>query len=76
MKKSILTLGMIALATISMNATEVKTSTKTENATEVTKDQIVVVYDWSVKTDQGSYSGTATTLTLPWAASPKTSGSM
>lgn len=62
MKKSILTLGMIALATISMNATEVKTSTKTESGIEVTKNQIVVVYDWSVKTDKGSYSGTASTL--------------
>lgn len=61
MKKSILTLAMIALS-ISANATEVKTAAKTENATEITKDRIVTVYDWSVKTDQGSYSGTALSL--------------
>lgn len=61
MNKSILTLAVIALS-ISVNATEVKTSTRTENATEITKSQVVLVYDWSVKTDQGSYSGTATSL--------------
>lgn len=61
MKKSILTLAMIALS-ISANATEVKTAANKENATEITKDRIVVVYDWSVKTDQGSYSGTAQSL--------------
>lgn len=61
MKKSILTLAMIALS-ISANATEVKTVANKENATEITKDRIVVVYDWSVKTDQGNYSGTAQSL--------------
>lgn len=61
MKKSILTLAMIALS-ISANATEVKTAATKENATEITADRIVVVYDWSVKTDQGSYSGTAQSL--------------
>lgn len=61
MKKSILTLAMIALS-IGVNATEVKTTARTENATEITKDRIVVVYDWSVKTDQGNYSGTALSL--------------
>lgn len=61
MKKSILTLAMIALS-ISANATEVKTAANKENATEITKDRIVVVYDWSVKTDQGNYSGTAQSL--------------
>ena len=61
MKNSILTLAMIALS-ISANATEVKTAASKENATEITKDRIVVVYDWSVKTDQGNYSGTAQSL--------------
>jgi len=61
MKNSILTLAMIALS-ISANATEVKTVVGKENATEITADRIVVVYDWSVKTDQGSYSGTAQSL--------------
>lgn len=61
MKNSILTLAMIALS-ISANATEVKTAASKENATEITKDRIVVIYDWSVKTDQGNYSGTAQSL--------------
>ncbi|TPD65334.1 hypothetical protein [Flavobacterium microcysteis] len=61
MKNSILTLAMIALS-MSANATEVKTAASKENATEITKDRIVVVYDWSVKTNQGNYSGTAQSL--------------
>lgn len=61
MKKSILTLVMIALS-ISANATEKRTVVNNENTTEITADKIIIVYDWSVKTDQGSYSGTARSL--------------
>lgn len=61
MKKSIVTLAMVAFS-LSANATEVKTAVRAENATEITKDKIIIVYDWSVKTDQRNYSGTALSL--------------
>ena len=62
MKKSILTLAIVALTFSNINATEV---TSTSNSTEVstlTMNDLTEVYDWSVKTNQGTYSGTANTL--------------
>lgn len=64
MKKSIVTLGILALSIFNMNAKEASTTsgTKTEIGTTITRNQIVKVYDWSVNTDQGNYSGTTTSL--------------
>ena len=64
MKKSILTLAIVAFSFSNINATEVTTtSNKIESTTStLTRDQITEVYDWNVKTTQGNYSGTANTL--------------
>jgi hypothetical protein len=63
MKKSILTLAIIALSFTTSNAKPVaKTAIATESNVTLTKDQIVEVYNWSVKTNQGNYSGTTSSL--------------
>ena len=63
MKKSILTLAIVALTFSNINATEVTTTSNTIEATAtLTRDQIKEVYDWNVKTTQGNYSGTANSL--------------
>jgi len=63
MKKSILTLAIVALSFSNINATEVTTTSNTIEATStLTRDQIKEVYDWNVRTNQGNYSGTANSL--------------
>lgn len=63
MKKSIVTLAIIALTFSTINATEVTpTSNTIEATTTLTRDQIKEVYDWNVKTNQGNYSGTSNSL--------------
>lgn len=62
MKKSILTLAIVALTFTNINATEVTTTSNTIEATTLTRDQITEVYDWTVKTSSGNYSGTANSL--------------
>jgi hypothetical protein len=63
MKKSILTLAIVALSFSNINATEVITTSNTIEATStLTRDQIKEVYDWNVRTTQGNYSGTANSL--------------
>ena len=63
MKKSILTLAIVALSFSNINATEVTTTSNTIEATStLTRDQIKEVYDWNVRTTQGNYSGTANSL--------------
>jgi len=62
MKTRILTLAIVALTYGNLNATEVNTTSTTIEETTLTRDQIAEVYDWSVKTNSGNYSGTAKTL--------------
>jgi hypothetical protein len=63
MKKSIVTLAIVALTFSTINATEVTpTSNTIETAATLTRDQIKEVYDWNVKTNQGNYSGTSNSL--------------
>ena len=72
MKKSILTLAIVALTFSNINATEVTTTSNTidpsfselakQTTATLTRDQIKEVYDWNVKTTQGNYSGTANSL--------------
>ena len=62
MKKSIITLAIVALTFTNINATEVTTTSNTIEATTLTRDQITEVYDWAVKTNSGNYSGTANSL--------------
>ena len=60
MKKSILTLAIVALTFSTINATEVTTTSNTlETSTSLSRDQITEVYDWQVTTNLGTYSGTS-----------------
>jgi cytochrome c biogenesis factor len=61
MKKSIVTLAIFTLSFTNGIAKE--TTSKTDKLeTTVSKDQIVEIFDWSVKTTQGHYAGTANSL--------------
>ena len=62
MKKLITTLAIVALTFSNINATEVTTTSNTIETTTLTRDQITEVYDWTVKTNSGNYSGTANSL--------------
>lgn len=72
MKKSILTLAIVALSFSNINATEVTSTSNTidpsfselekQTTSTLTRDQITEVYDWNVRTNQGNYSGTANSL--------------
>ncbi|SFC77907.1 hypothetical protein SAMN04489722_103413 [Algibacter lectus] len=60
MKNSILIIGTVVLSILNMNATNEKTNLNT--ATEIyanTANNIAQIFDWEVKTNKGTYSGTA-----------------
>ena len=62
-RKSILIIVALVLGMLNTNATNLKAETNTTLVhMEITKDEIVEVYDWSVTTTNGSFSGTALTL--------------
>lgn len=63
MKKSILIIATVALSILNVNATTEKAplNTSTE-VVEITKNHIAQVFDWEVKTNKRSYSGTALSL--------------
>jgi hypothetical protein len=63
MKKSILTLAIFALSFTNNTAKATTTNSNLfETTTALSRDQITEVYDWSVKTTQRNYSGTANSL--------------
>ena len=72
MKKSILTLAIVAFSFSNINAKEVTTTSNTidpsfselakQTTATLTRDQIKEIYDWSVKTNSGNYSGTSNSL--------------
>jgi hypothetical protein len=62
MKHSILIIAAVVFSFLNVNATNLKTTLNTETSVEITKDKIIEVFDWSVKTTTGEFSGTATTL--------------
>lgn len=63
MRKSIFTIAILALSLSNVNATEVKTtSNNLEITTSISRENIVEVYDWTVKTATGTYAGTSNTL--------------
>ena len=72
MRNSILTLAIVALSFSNINAKEVTTTSNTNKSSfcqltkltseELTSDQIKEVYYWNVKTTEGNYSGTSTSL--------------
>ena len=65
MKKSIVTLGILALTIFNLNAKEVNTTSNsilnptTEISGEMNRNMIVEVFDWSVTTEKGNYAGTS-----------------
>lgn len=63
MRKSIFTIAILALSFVNVNATEVTTtSNNLEITTSLSRENIVEVYDWSVKTATGNYAGTSNSL--------------
>jgi hypothetical protein len=63
MRKSIFTIAILALSFVNVNATEVTTtSNNLEITTSISRENIVEVYDWSVKTNKGNYAGTSNSL--------------
>ena len=63
MRKSIFTIAILALSFVNVNATEVTTtSNNLEITTSISRENIVEVYDWSVKTATGNYAGTSNSL--------------
>lgn len=62
MKKSIVTLAIFALSFTNNIAKASTISNKFETTPIESRDQIIEVYDWSVKTNQRNYSGTANSL--------------
>lgn len=61
-KHLILMIAAVVFSFLSMNATTLTTGVNTKTGVEITRDAIVKVYDWSVKTTTGDFSGTASTL--------------
>jgi DNA integrity scanning protein DisA with diadenylate cyclase activity len=63
MRKSIFTIAILALSFLNVNATEVTTaSNNLEIVTSISRENIIEVFDWSVKTATGNYSGTSNTI--------------
>ncbi|WP_397363757.1 hypothetical protein [Olleya sp. R77988] len=62
MRKSILIIATVVLGLINANATNLKTTINSVTPVEITKDELVEVYDWTVVTTKGEFSGTAPTL--------------
>lgn len=62
MKKSIVTLAIFALSFTNSIAKETTNSNRFETTPIVSRDEIIEVYDWSVKTTQRNYSGTANSV--------------
>lgn len=63
MRKSILIIATVVFGLLNLNATTSNTNLNTTTTSvEITKDDLIQVYDWSVKTTSGEFSGTALTL--------------
>ena len=63
MKKSILIIATVVFGLLNANATTVNKNLNSTNVSvDITKENIVEVFDWTVKTINGEYSGTSTSL--------------
>jgi hypothetical protein len=63
MKKSILIIATVVFSFLNVNATNLKTNLNTTKVSvNITTDDLVQVYDWTVKTTTGEFSGTASSL--------------
>lgn len=61
-KKSILIIATLVLGLINLNATNLITNPNSTTTIKLTKNELITVYDWTVVTTNGTFSGTATTL--------------
>ncbi len=62
MRHSILTIAIVAISILNVNATnKIETSNSIE-AVEITRDAIAQVFEWEVETTKSTYSGTALSL--------------
>ncbi|WP_345005119.1 hypothetical protein [Snuella lapsa] len=63
MRKSILIIATVALSIVNLNATNNKKPLAISiEATTITKSHIAQVFEWEVKTNKGTYSGTTLSL--------------
>jgi len=62
MKNSILIIATVVFSFLNVNATNLEMTLNTKTNLEIIKDEIVEVFDWTVKTTTGDFSGTAKTL--------------
>ncbi|WGD33521.1 hypothetical protein [Olleya sp. YS] len=62
MKRTILIIATVVLGLLNVNAANLKTDGNSEIPVDITKNEIVEVYDWTVVTTNGEFSGTATSL--------------
>ena len=62
MRNSILIIATVVLGLLNANATTLNTDPNTKNSVTITADHLVQVYDWTVKTTNGTFEGTASTL--------------
>jgi len=61
-KNSILIIATVVFSFLNVNATNLKTDPNTKTSVEITTDDLVEVFDWTVKTTTGEFSGTTTSL--------------
>lgn len=64
-RKSILTVVVLISGMLNTNATNLKTVTESDTTlacADITKDEVIEIYDWFLTTTKGSFSGTALTL--------------
>ncbi|AUC83211.1 hypothetical protein [Lacinutrix sp. Bg11-31] len=61
-KNSILIIATVVLSFLNVNATNLEMNLNTKTGVEIAKDEIVEIFDWTVKTTTGDFSGTAATL--------------
>ncbi|WP_304142425.1 hypothetical protein [Mesoflavibacter zeaxanthinifaciens] len=62
MKRTILIIAAVVFGLLNLNATTVTTEPNSVTTATMTKDDLVKVYDWYVKTTTGKFRGTAKTL--------------
>ncbi|QIJ89198.1 hypothetical protein C7H62_1389 [Mesoflavibacter sp. HG96] len=62
MKRTILIIATVIFGILHANATTVTTNPNNETIVTMTKDGLIKVYDWYVKTTTGEFRGTSKTL--------------
>ena len=62
MKRTILIIATVIFGILHANATTVTTNPNNETIVTMTKDDLIKVYDWYVKTTTGEFRGTSKTL--------------